>query len=323
MSYRKIPYYLVPLGCLTLLCSILWLLFCSSMDVSAGKTEHQHIFGATYMTMSNPYYQILDEHLRARLAVNGDILLSRDAAMDQNRQNEEIADLIDAGAEVIFLTPVEWDSVEEGLEAAECANVPIIVVDAPVENDERVACSILSDNYTAGYLCGEHLLQSRDSANILLLEHVTARSGTERIKGFLDAIEGHSGYTVLASGQSDGQIENAMPVMEQLLKQYPQADTLMALNDPSAFGGMAAIEGAGLTDRFLVYSVDGTPEGKAMVKEGLITATAAQFPLKIAEKAVEQGYVALDGGDTEKEIIIPVDLLTAENVEAFGIDGWQ
>lgn len=323
MKYRKIPYYMIPMGCLALLLSILWLLFGSRLDVSAGKTEHQHVFGATYMTMSNPYYQILDEHLRARLAVNGDILLSRDAAMDQNRQNEEISDLIEAGVEAIFLTPVEWDTVSEGLDAAAEAGIPVIVVDAPVENNEKVSCSILSDNYTAGYLCGEHLLQNREEANILLLVHVTARSGTERIQGFLDAIEGHPGFVVLGSGQSDGQIENAMPVMEALLQQYPQADTLMALNDPSAFGGMAAIEGAGLTDRFLVYSVDGTPEGKAMVKEGLMTATAAQFPLKIAERAAEQGYAALAGGCPEKEIIIPVSLLTQENVEYFGTDGWQ
>lgn len=71
-------------------------------------------------------------------------------------------------------------------------------------------------------------------------------------------------FEILGSGESDGQIENAMPVMEQLLEQYPDADVLMALNDPSAFGGLAAIQGAGLSNRFLVYSVDGSPEGKAM-----------------------------------------------------------
>ena len=56
-----------------------------------------------------------------------------------------------------------------------------------------------------------------------------------------------------------------MPVMERLLQEYPEADVLMALNDPSAFGALAAIQGAGLSDRFLVYSVDGSHEGKAMV----------------------------------------------------------
>ena len=61
-----------------------------------------------------------------------------------------------------------------------------------------------------------------------------------------DALAGHEGFTILASGESDGQIENAMPVMEDLLRQALEADVLMALNDPSAFGGLAAIEGAGV-----------------------------------------------------------------------------
>ena len=174
-------------------------------------------------------------------------------------------------------------------------------------------------------LCARHLLSIRDSANILLLEHVTAESGKERIQGFLDTIRGHEGFNVLGEGESDGQIENAMLVMEKLLKEHPEAETLMALNDPSAFGGMAAIRGAGLTDRFLVYGVDGTPEAKGMVKDGMMTATCAQFPLIVSEKTVEQGYRFLKEGpgSRKEEVIVPVELITAENIDHFSINGWQ
>lgn len=313
-------------GCavvLSLLLAVVYLLFFCPKDISADRTGGQRVFGATYMTMNNPYYQVLDAQLRAEIEAEGDILLTRDAAMDQQRQNEEIRDLIDAGVEAIFLTPVEWDTVKEGLEAAAEAEIPVIVVDAPVLNTELVTCSILSDNYQAGVLCAEHLLSVRESAKIILLEHITARSGTQRIQGFLDTIQGHDGFEVLASGQSDGQIENAMPMMEQLLEQAPEADTVMALNDPSALGALAAIQGAGCADRFLVYGVDGSPEGKVLVNDHLMTATCAQFPCKIAEEAAAQAYLAVDGACQQREIIVPVKLLTAENVGKYGMDGWQ
>lgn len=300
-----------------------FLLFGYSGDLSAGQTEDRRIFGATYMTMNNPYYQVLDDQLRSAVEARGDVLLTRDAAMDQNRQNQEVRDLLDAGAQAIFLTPVEWDAAREGLEAAQAVGVPVIVVDAPVRDADLAACSVLSDNYQAGALCARHLLAQRDAANIILLEHTTARSSEERIRGFTDAIAGHEGFTVLASGSSDGQIENAMPVMEGLLRQAPDADTVMALNDPSALGALAAIEGAGLSGRFLVYSVDGSPEGKTMVQDGLMTATCAQFPYKIAEEAVRQGYLALEGGCGQREIVVPVELLTERNVQRYGTDGWQ
>ena len=300
-----------------------YLLFCSPIDISARQTGQQRVFGATYMTMNNPYFQMLDAQIQGLLELNGDVLLTRDAAMDQDRQNQEIRELVDAGVCAIFMTPVEWDTSKEGVQIAAAAGVPVIVVDAPIQDPELAACLVLSDNYQAGVLCAQHLLSVRDSANILLLEHITARSGADRIQGFKDTIEGHEGFVILGSGESDGQIENAMPVMEQLLKQYPDADVLMALNDPSAFGGLAAIQGANLSDRFLVYSVDGSPEGKAMVSSGFLTATCAQFPSRIAEEAVNQAYAAITGGCEHKEVIVDVELLTAQNVDQYGIDGWQ
>lgn len=300
-----------------------YLLYWSPNDSSARQTGKQRVFGATYMTMNNPYFQMLDAQIQGLLELNGDVLLTRDAAMDQNRQNQEIQELVDAGVCAIFMTPVEWDTSKEGLQIAADAGVPVIVVDAPVQDTDLTACSVLSDNYQAGVLCAQHLLSVRDSANILLLEHITARSGADRIQGFKDTIAGHAGFVILGSGESDGQIENAMPVMEQLLQQYPEADVLMALNDPSVFGGLAAIQGADLSERFLVYSVDGSPEGKAMVSSGFLTATCAQFPSRVAEEAVKQAYAALNGGCEHKEVIVPVELLTKENVEQYGIDGWQ
>lgn len=321
--YRKLPALAGIAVVLSLLGVVIYLMFFFPGDISADRTGGQKIFGATYMTMNNPYYQVLDANLRAEIEAHGDILLTRDAAMDQDRQNQEILDLIDAGVVAIFLTPVEWDTVKPGLEAAAKAGIPVIVVDAPVLNTELVTCSILSDNYQAGVQCAEHLLSVRDSAKIILLEHITAVSGVQRIQGFLDTIAGHEGFEVVASGESDGQIENAMPVMEELLIQAPEADTVMALNDPSAMGALAAIQGAGYMDRFLVYSVDGAPEAKGLVSDGLLTATSAQFPYKIAEAAAEQGYLAIEGKCEQKEIIIPVELLTAENVDKYGTDGWQ
>ena len=302
---------------------LIYLLFFWPHDASAKRTESRIVFGATYMTMNNPYYQVMDIQLRSEIEERGDVLLTRDAAMNQTRQNEEIRELIQAGARAIFLTPVEWDTSEEGLRIAWDAGVPVIVVDAPVRNTELAACSVLSDNYRAGVLCAEHLRSMRQSANILLLEHITARSGAERIQGFRDTIGNYDGFAILGSGESDGQIENAMPVMESLLERYPEADTVMVLNDPSAFGAMAAIEGAGLTDRFLVYSVDGSPEAKALVLDGLMTATCAQFPYEIAKEAVRQAYRAIGDGCEQKEVIIPVELLTAENADAYGLTGWQ
>jgi len=298
-------------------------LFLSSDDISRAQVEKQHVFGATYMTMNNPYYKVVDSQIRAYLEENGDVLLTRDGTMNQQRQNEEIKELIESGAEVIFITCVDWDQVEEGIRYANEAGVPVIAIDTEVKNSDLVTCSVVSNNYHAGVLCAEHLLANRTGADILLLEHITAISGRQRIKGFTDTLASHPEFRIVGSGESDGQIENAMPVMAELLREHPEADVVMALNDPSAFGAMAAIEGAGLSGEILVYSVDGSPEAKTMVAEQMMTATCAQFPGRLASEAARAAYEILNGNEVEKEIIIPVELVTKENVYRFGISGWQ
>lgn len=313
---------LMPLALLIFLAVSVFLFFFSG-DLSLDQMENRRIFGATYMTMSNPYYQVLDSKLRENVEQHGDVLLSRDAAMNQESQNEEIKELIELGAEVIFLTPVEWNQATEALEAARLANVAVIVIDSPVADDSLVSCSVFSDNYGAGVACAEHLLKERESANIILLEHTTARSGAERIQGFKDTIAAHEGFNIVGEGESDGQIENAMPVMEQLLEESPQADVVMALNDPSAFGAMAAIEGSDRGENFLVYGVDGSPEAKGLIKDGVMTATCAQFPNRMADSAVVQAYRLVEGKDVEKKIIIPVELITQKNIDKYDNGGWQ
>ena len=66
-------------------CAVIFLLFGYSGDLSASQTEDRIVFGATYMTMNNPYYQVLDAQLRLEIEAKGDVLLTRDAAMDQDR----------------------------------------------------------------------------------------------------------------------------------------------------------------------------------------------------------------------------------------------
>ena len=67
-----------------------------SVIISLNITDssiHKHtprVFGATYMTMNNPYFSILNESMREVIEANGDILLTRDPAQSQDRQNEQI-----------------------------------------------------------------------------------------------------------------------------------------------------------------------------------------------------------------------------------------
>lgn len=299
----------------------LWL---NRHDLTTGmKHEDMRKFGATYMTMNNPFFEIIDDEIRNILESRGDILITRDPALSVEKQMEQVQEMIDRRVDAIFINPVDWKAIKPALSRAVKAGIPVIAVDSDVYDAGKVACTVVSDNYQAGVLCAKHLLENRERGNILLLTHTAAKSGIDRIQGFRDTIKGHEGFVILAEGDCQGQLELAMPVTEKLLEEYPQADVMMCLNDLAAMGAMAALEDSGMAGKVAVYGVDGSPDGKSMIAEHFMTATAAQFPKKLGRKAADTAYQILAGESVEPVIRIPTELITMDNLEQYDVDGWQ
>ena len=181
-------------------------------------TVGQQRFGATYMTMNNPFFEVINNEIKKAVEANGDVLITLDPILDVDKQNEQILDLIDQRVDAIFVNPIDAKKIEIGLKAAKKAKIPVIVVDAPIYDESLVNCSIASNNYDAGVLCAKDMMSKRDHAKIILLEHATAKSAVERIQGFLDTIASNANYQVINRADCDGQIEIAMPTMKQMLK---------------------------------------------------------------------------------------------------------
>ena len=161
------------------------------------------------------------------------------------------------------------------------------------------------------------------SANVVLLEHPTAKSAVDRTKSFEDTVKDKPEYKIIAKQSSNGQLEQAMPVMENIIQTQKKIDVVMGLNDPTALGALAALQAANRDKETLIYGVDGAPNAKKMIKDGKITGTAAQSPKGIGKTAAETMYKILEGEKVEKRILVPVILITKDNVDQFGVDGWQ
>ena len=278
-------------------------------DFSLRQTEHRRKFGAVYMTLNNPFYEIVDEEIRMEVSRRGDILISRDPALSVERQEEAVKELIDSGVELIFINPVDWQRIA-------------IAVDTNVEDENYVAATVVSDNYLAGQQCAEHLLEHASGGNIALLKHSEARSSVDRIQGFLDRLAGNPNFKVVAQAECRGQLELAMPAMQEMLKRHPEIDVVMALNDPAAMGAMAALQNVGRLDKVMVYGVDGVPETKEMIYQGHMMATAGQSPRALGRHAAEQAYKLLAGEKVPKLMRLPTMLLTRDNLGT-EMRGWD
>lgn len=299
------------------------IIFTVTYNIYTAPVAKHKIFGVSYMTMNNPFYKIINNEILKVVEKNNDTLITLDPELDVDKQNEQIYKFIDAKVDGIFINPIDFEQIEPALQAAKRANIPVIIIDAPVSDESLVNCTIVSDNYDAGVQCAKDMMERLDSANIVLLKHTTAKSAKERIEGFLSVIDNNKKYKVINEAECDGQLEIAMPKMQEIIEETPDIDVVMALNDPSALGALAALEKNNKND-VMVYGIDGTPEIKALIgRNQMIVGTVAQSPIKMGQIAVENMYNILNGKKIEKNIIIPISLINKENLFKYDEDRWQ
>lgn len=293
-----------------------------AVQIKKQEAQEPKKFGATYMTMNNPYFIALNESIREEVEANGDVLITRDPAQDQKRQNEQIKEMIDEGVTAIFLNPVDRVEVSEALQLCKEAGVAVFNVDTNVYEKNMVQSVIWSDNYQAGVQCAQDMMKKKAKADILIMKHYNIQSTNERVQGFLDTIAGHKEYKIVEELTTTSEFEVSMEEMDRVLDKGLKFDVVLGGNDPTALGALAGLQLNHVTDKILIYGIDGSPDSKEMIKKGYLEGTSSQQPVKMGKTAVETAYKYLRGEPVEKNIMIDVIMITDENLKDFDIDGW-
>lgn len=292
-------------------------------DYSINQKENSFLIGASYMTMNNEFYKILNEEISNRVELEEDRMVLRNPALNSGRQIEQIEEMIEMGIDVLVVTPVDWKSLSGVLGKAKEQGIYIIVVDSNLEDESLADCTITSDNYGAGRMVGEYFLEQNDEAELIVMTHDAAKSGQDRVQGFLDVVEQNEKIHIVKKVNCDGQLEIAMPAMQSVVDEGIAFDSVFCLNDLAGVGVAAALDDNQMLDGVQIYGIDASPDAKALIKEGMMSASAAQFPSRIGQAAADIIYRLLAGESVEKDISVPVELVNRDNVEQFSVDRWQ
>lgn len=289
--------------------------------------EEGYKFGFSGINMENPYFITLENAIRESVTSSGNTLITEDPEGDAQKQASQITEMIEAGIDAIFLSPVNWEEITPSLQELQEADVRIINVDTQVKEMDYVDAYVGSDNEAAGRMCGEALIEKcPDGGKVLILECPTQNSINERITGFEEAIsKAEVGFEIVARENTDGKFEKLVEVAQNILKEHTDVTAIMCGNDQIAVGAQTAVNLLGMDD-VIIYGVDGSPDIKKELEKSdtQIAGTAAQSPINMGKKAVEVGLAILNGEEYEKENYVEIiDMITKDNVEMYGADGWQ
>ena len=293
-------------------------------DFSASQKENAHLIGVTYMTMNNEFYGIVNEQINHRVEAQGDNIVLRDPALSVERQISQIEEMLDMGIDALVVTPVDASALTEVMKKAKSRGVKIVVVDTELEDPGIADVTIKSDNYNAGKAIGQYYCSKHpEGSRVVVMTHDKAMSGRQRVQGFLDAVSQNEKTNLVGEIPCEGQYEIALPGLEGFIQSGKEFDVVFCLNDFAALGAATALEKYGMLDQVELYGVDASPDAKALINEGRMQASAAQFPTRIGTEAADSLYALLNGETVPGEVVVPVQVVTKANVASFTIDRWQ
>ncbi len=275
-----------------------------------AKGAKKGVIGVSLLTTANPFFVEMGNAMKAEGGKLGYDVVVTAGENDAARQKDQINDFIVKKVNAIVLCPCDSRSVGTSIQEANKAGIPVFTADiACLDKAAKVVCHIATDNYSGGKLAAEAMIDALGGkGTVAIIDYPEVESVILRTKGFHEVIDKVPAIKVVATLPGRGERDTSYKAAQDVLEQNPELDGIFAINDPTAFGVVAALEKTKRTDKVKVIGFDGQPEAKQAIKAGKIWADAIQYPEKIGALTVQTIDKYMAGTKPEPQILIPTGL---------------
>lgn len=252
-----------------------------------------------------------DWRMKMNDEINREIMFHEDAVVeirsadDSNaKQIEDIKYFVKNGFDIIIVSPNEAAALTPIIKEVYEKGVPVVIFDRNINGDSYTARIGVDDEGLgrAAAHYGLHMLGNGTKAiEIYGLKGSTPAEG--RHNGFIKEFE-HNGGELLASIPGNWNKEDAIPVVDSLLKIYPEVDLIYAHNDRMAIGASEVTHKHG-RDNIRIIGIDAAPNiGIKAVADSVIDATFL-YPTE-GHRLIRTALAILKNQPYDKETILPV-----------------
>ena len=283
---------------------------------NAKKTKG--IIAYTPQTLSNPFFSVIGDHIRAEAEKNGYEILIVDPDYDVKKQSDQIDDFIAKNVTAIVLVPCDRLSVGPAVQAANKAGIPVFTVDAKCAAEgAEIVGHVGTDNFQGGELAGKAMIEAlgEKGGKVLILDLKRAHSCVLRVDGFKKVINAHNKEAegkveIVSELDGNGDRTKGYQSTADALQAHEDLDAIFAINDPSALGAYTAVKEANREAKIKIIGFDGQLDGKQAIKDGKIYADPIQHPDKMGKQIVQLVVKYQAGESFEPETLIPATLYT-------------
>ncbi len=276
------------------------------------------VIGVSLLNLSSEFIVMLDRAMRAKAEDLKVRLIVNDAQRSAERQIQQVESFINQRVDVIILNPCEVEASSPAVDKAVAAGIPIINVNS--ETRSEPTAFVGSRDEESGQIALEYLAGRLQGKGNLLMMHgfMGQAAQLKRDQGAHDVMKRYPDLKLLADQTAEWDRVKAVTLMENWIQSFGgKINAVFAQNDEMGMGAVIALEQAKMKDQVLVASVDAIADALQAVKQGRLDATVFQDARGQGGTAVELAVKIARKGPYEKQILIPFQLVTRDNVDRF------
>ncbi len=249
-----------------------------------------------------------------------------DAALQSQQVNDAIARKFD----LITIIPAAEQAIIPALTRAKQAKMPVIIVNSPPkEGAEDLYISFVGEDHVElGRIAARGVIEAlkqggRDTAKVALITGSLAEGvGPRRVAGFREVLKNYPKIEIVATEDAKWDTATSERVAGQLFARFaPRGglDVIWGMADNQAVAAIRAAEAANIPlgvekGKLIVVGSNCQKQGIEMIKAGKQFSTGIQIPVRTGGRAAELVIDYFNGKTLPKQNLLPVELVTRENV---------
>lgn len=285
---------------------------------SSGGAKKLQI-GVSMKGLQDQFVKNIADAIKARADEVGNIdLIMMDAQGEVNTQLSQVENLVTQKVDALILNAMDAEGSGPAVDLAKSKGIPVVESNTLTKND-KYDVYVGSSDVDAGKIQGEFLKQLLGGKGEIAILHGPMGQSPEifRKQGLKESLlDTCPEIKVVAEQTANWKREEAMRITEDWLQKFPQIKAIAAQNDDMAMGALQAVEAKGRKD-VVVVGVDAIPDALQAVKDGRLACTVFQDSKGQGAGSLDAAIKLANGEKVDKQVLIPFQLVTKENVDKF------
>ncbi len=309
--------------------------------VSVAEAKDK-IVGVSWSNFQEERWKTDEAAIKAQLEANGDKYISADAQSSAEKQLSDVESLISQGANALIILAQDASAIGPAVQKALDEGIPVVGYDRLIENKDVFYLTF--DNKEVGRLQAKGVFAVKPEGNYAFIKGSSADPNADflfagQMEVLKEAIDAGKIKNV-GEAYTDGWLPaNAQKNMEQILTANDnKVDAVVASNDGTAGGAIAALQAQGLAGTVPVSGQDGDHAALNRIALGTQTVSVWKDARELGKNAADIASQLADGkamtdiagvtdfttpgGNTVKSLFLKPVAITRDNLNVVIDAGW-